>query len=271
MGEKGVSSIIVIVVVVAIVAVAAIGGFYLRTRGGTGGGTGGPGGPGGLSTYPGSQSWEIPSKWRENIPASVEYEGYRVSGASAQEILNWYKSQMTGWTQEGVEAFTTSYAGMTTGDLFYKKDNVGAIVVVYSGEIKGTTLLGTTLPNPCYILATGPFSYLISTFHGPEVHAELAWDASDNGVELDVSTIFRTGIGVDPSATIPATDWQYKLWEQDATEPSSWTAGPAAMGFGAKITLATGLPPGNYNVSIMEVPTCFSFPTILTISAPLGQ
>lgn len=228
------------------------------------------GGPSGLSVYSRSQSWEIPSEWLENIPASVEFAGYIVSGASAQEILDWYKGQMTGWTLlSGLNS--SFYAGMTTGFLFYRKGNVGAVIVVYSGEISGTTLPGTTLPDPCYVLATGPLSYLASSAGGPSVNAELAWGAADNSVELDVFTIFNTGIGVDPSATIPATDWQYKIWEQGATEPSNWTAGPAAMAFGAKITLATGQQSGFYNVSIMERPTCFILPYVLTLSQPLGQ
>jgi len=146
MGERGVSSIIVVIVVVIAIAAAALGGYYLGTRRGVG--------PGSLSKYSGSQGWNIPSTYRENIPAgNVNFAGYTVSGVSVQDLLDWYKGQMTSWTLED-EVTNTSIGGITIGALIYVKGNDSAGIIVMSGA---------GLPNTCYILATGSELAIVST------------------------------------------------------------------------------------------------------------
>jgi len=143
MNQKGIAPLIIVVIIV-VVAVAAGVGIYVATRGG--------GVPGGLSLYPGSQSWEIPSSilGSMNIPSGMEVAGYTVSGASVQDVLNWYKGQMTGWTLEN-EIPVTLPGGVEISALIYRNGNDGAGIVVMSG---------TGLSGTCYILATGPWSTL---------------------------------------------------------------------------------------------------------------
>jgi len=143
MNRRGIAPLIIVVIIVVVAVVAGVG-IYVVTRGG--------GGPGGLSLYSGSQSWEIPSSilGSVNIPSGIDYAGYTVSGASVQDVLNWYKGQMTGWTLEN-EVPITSSGGMEIGGLIYRNGNNGAGIVVMSG---------TGLSGTCYILATGPWSTL---------------------------------------------------------------------------------------------------------------
>ena len=139
--EEGISTAAIVAIVVTVVVVAVAVPVVILLKGG--------GGPSGLSLYPGSQSWEIPSDIRENIPAGVEVAGYTVSGVSAQDILNWYKCQMTGWTLK--------MGGVETGILIYRNGNDGAAIVAMSG---------TGLPGTCYILATAPWSTFVEMFGG---------------------------------------------------------------------------------------------------------
>ena len=160
MKNRGIGVVDILAIVVVIVAVAGAGMIISAVpRGGEnagGGGSGGAGsgegggGLGGLPVYPGSRSWEIPSDIKSilNIPAGVKVAGYSVSGASVQDVLNWYKGQMTGWTLEN-EVPVTSDGGMEIGALVYRNGDNGAGIVVMSG-------MG--LPGTCYGLGTGPWS-----------------------------------------------------------------------------------------------------------------
>ena len=62
----------------------------------------GNGGESDIPKYPGSQNWEIPAEMlaEMGVPEGAEVGGYSVEGASVQEVLNWYKNQMTEWTLE---------------------------------------------------------------------------------------------------------------------------------------------------------------------------
>jgi hypothetical protein len=146
--EKGVSSIIIVIAVVIAIAAAALGGYYLGTRRG--------GGLGDLPKYSGSQSWNIPSAYSTGIPENVNFAGYTVSGTSVQDLLNWYKDQMKGWTLEN-ELPVTSESGMETGALIYRNGNDGAFIAV----ISGTGLSGT-----CYILGIASWSVFESLISG---------------------------------------------------------------------------------------------------------
>ena len=158
MKQKGVATAAIAVIVIVIVAVAGVG-VYLVTKGKEGGeGGGGEGGGeevGELPLYAGSQSWEIPAEIQaglhlENMPEGIEIAGYCVEGASVQEVLNWYKGQMAGWTLENeIPATEVPEAGITMGTLFYHKGTGGAAIIAMSG----TGLTGT-----CYILAAGLWS-----------------------------------------------------------------------------------------------------------------
>jgi len=148
MDRRGIAPLIIVVIIVVVAVVAGIG-IYVATRGGGAGGGGGV--PGGLSLYPESQSWEIPSNIRENMPSGVgiNYAGYTVSRASVQDVLNWYKGQMTGWTLEVENMPVTLPGGAEMRALIYRKDNDAAVIVAGSG---------TGLPSTCYILLTAPWS-----------------------------------------------------------------------------------------------------------------
>ncbi len=159
MKQKGVATAAIAVIVIVIVAVAGVG-VYLVTKGeekggGGGGGEGGGEEVGGLPLYAGSENWEIPAEIQagfhlENLPAGIEIAGYCVEGASVQEVLNWYKGQMTDWTLENEQPVTeVPEAGITMGSLFYHKGTEGAAILA----ISGTGLTGT-----CYILAAGLWS-----------------------------------------------------------------------------------------------------------------
>lgn len=141
MEEKVVSSIVVMAVVIVIVAVG-VGSYFLLK--------GGEGSPGGLPVYSESESYDIPEEYlRElELPEGAEIEGYAVSDASAQDILDWYSDHMTGWRME--EEWTQSVMGMTIGTQLYRKGTEGAGVVAMSG----TGIVGGAI----YILAAGPWS-----------------------------------------------------------------------------------------------------------------
>ena len=141
--QRGVATGVIAVLVIIVVAVVAVVALLLLR------GEGGPGvGPGGLSTYPGSQGWNIPEMYEAELPEGVEVEGYTVSGVSVQDVLNWYKGQMTGWTLE-YEMPIMSYGGVTMGSLIYSKGDDGSMIAAVSG---------TGLPGTCYYIATGPWS-----------------------------------------------------------------------------------------------------------------
>jgi hypothetical protein len=162
--QKRVTTNLIVVVVIVVVAVAAIA-FVLLLRGGGGG-------PGGLPVYPGSQQYSIPSGY--SMPLGVEGAAYTVSGASAQEILDWYKGQMTGWTLQQEES------GMA---LIYSKGNDAAgIVVVSGGELTGTF----------YILAAGPLSAFDLGGRGAPPSVMLTVSAQSQGSNL-VLTISHNG------------------------------------------------------------------------------
>lgn len=145
MNQKGMAAAVIATIVVVIV-IAAGAGIYFVIRGG--------GGPDGLPIYPRSQSWEITSEFPSgfyselNISGDVEIVGYCVEGATIQEVLNWYKNQMTGWTLE-CEIPVMDKFGMTMSALLYKKGTEGAEIVAM-GE--------TMIPGTGYILVTGPWS-----------------------------------------------------------------------------------------------------------------
>jgi hypothetical protein len=139
--EKGVSSIVVIAVVIVIIVAVGVSGYFLLSGRGAGLGS--------FSIYTGSQSWDIPSEYQENLlaGAGVEVAGYTVSGASVQDVLDWYRGQMVGWTLESEPVM--SMGGVEIGGLIYKNGDDGAGIIAMSG-------IG--LPGTCYILATGPWS-----------------------------------------------------------------------------------------------------------------
>ena len=142
MKERGVGVVGVIAIVIVIAAVVAGGYFLLK-------------GEGEEPLYPGSESYYIPQEFIEaivgEIPEGVEIFTYSVSDASVQQILNWYKAQMIGWTLEGEgEPTYDPSTGMTTGVLVYRKGDEGAGISAISGMpgAEGTV----------YILVTGPWS-----------------------------------------------------------------------------------------------------------------
>jgi len=141
--QRGVATGVMVAIVIIVVAVVAVVAILLLR------GEGGPGaGPGGLSTYPGSQGWDIPEMYKAELPEGVEVEGYTVSGVSVEDILNWYKGQMTGWTLEH-EVPVMSIGGVTMGGLIYRKGDDGSYIWAAGG---------TGLPGTVYMVATGPWS-----------------------------------------------------------------------------------------------------------------
>jgi len=95
--------------------------------------------------------------------------------------------------------------------------------------------------------------YVTRTAGAPTVTANLTWGSTDNSVKLNV---------VSTSATIPAADWQYKIWKEGDSTPGSWTAGVADIAAGAQITLITGATPGFWHVTVMHKPTGNTYPSI---------
>lgn len=144
MKQRGIGAAAVIVIII-IIAAAGAGAYFLVLKGEEGA-------PGGMSEYPGSESWEIPAELLAGmeIPEEVDFAGYCVEDATIQEILNWYKDEMMGWTLENEMPATDIGGGITMGMLAYRKGDEGAGIVAVSGY---PGLTGT-----CYILASGPWS-----------------------------------------------------------------------------------------------------------------
>jgi hypothetical protein len=95
--------------------------------------------------------------------------------------------------------------------------------------------------------------YVTRTAGAPTITANLAWGTSDNSVKLNV---------VSASATIPAADWQYKIWKTGDSQPTSWTAGAGDIASGNQISLKTSATPGFYYVVLYHIPTGNTYPTI---------
>jgi len=113
-----------------------------------------------LTPYPGSQSWEMPTEFAENLPAfgeGVEVAAYSVEGVSVQGLVDWYKGQMTGWTLVHEEVGTPQGVPpeIIMGALVFSKGYDGAAIIAFSG-------LSTVNPSwpegTCYILYTGSAS-----------------------------------------------------------------------------------------------------------------
>ena len=139
MKQKGIATAAIAVVVIVVAAVCVGAFLVLRGRGG----------PGGLPIYPGSQEWEIPAVYKAKIPAGIDFAAYTVSDASVQDIVNWYKGQMTDWTLESEKPMPV--VGMTIHMLTYRKGDDGAFICAMSG---------TGLPGTVYILGAGSWSVL---------------------------------------------------------------------------------------------------------------
>jgi hypothetical protein len=146
MDQRGIAPLVIVAIVV-VVAVVAGAGIYVATRGGDGGGLGS------LPKYPGSQSWNIPSEYSAGIPAGTDYAGYTVSVVSVQDVLDWYRGQMTDWTVVEDNVPVKFYGSMTV----YRKGDNGAVIAAISGS---------GLPGTCYILATGPWWSVLQYFVG---------------------------------------------------------------------------------------------------------
>ncbi len=107
-----------------------------------------------LPKYSKSQDWEIPSEMfaeiKMDMPEGADVKGYCVEGTSVQEMMNWYKNQITGWTLKKEKPATKiPETGITIGMLIYHKDTEGIGITVLSGtKLKGT----------CYTLAAGSWS-----------------------------------------------------------------------------------------------------------------
>jgi hypothetical protein len=141
-------SSIAVIVTVVLIAVVGVGGYFLL-KGEEEGEEGGEEERVGLPEYPGSENYsflsELFGEFGE-LPAGVEITAYSVSGVGVQDILDWYKDQMTGWTLEN--EYAESYMGMTMDMLLYRKGTEGAVIAAISGITEDTF----------YVLATGPWA-----------------------------------------------------------------------------------------------------------------
>lgn len=91
---------------------------------------------------------------------------------------------------------------------------------------------------------------------------------------LLITTIFLiTGMGLPPSVDleiycenneikikvingdIPASDWQYIIFDEKQNPPITWNKAPGDLKTGSTLVIARGLPPGTYRVLIMHKPT----------------
>lgn len=129
--QRGVTPAVLAVIVIVVIAVVAVVAILLLRGGGA---------PGGLPEYPGSSRWDIPSAYRQYLPAGVDVAGYTVN-ASVQDVVNYYKNNMTGWDLQSE----------VSGMLLYKKGDTGAIIYAMDGALMGQS--GTV-----YMLTTGPWS-----------------------------------------------------------------------------------------------------------------
>jgi hypothetical protein len=136
--NKGVGTPALVAIIVVVVAVVGVGGYLLLK---------GDDEEVGLPVYPGSESYDIPGEYFGSleIPDQVKIEGFNISGAGFQEVLNWYSDHMEGWTIED-EYQTWAH----TGGQLYRKGAKGAGVVAMGG----TGLAEGTV----YLLAIGPWS-----------------------------------------------------------------------------------------------------------------
>jgi len=134
--QRGVTPAVLAVIVIVIIAVVAVAAILLLRGGGA---------PGGLPEYPGSSRWDIPSEYQQYLPQGMDVAGYTVN-ATVQEVVNWYKSNMTGWDLQ------TEMSGI----LIYKKGDTGAEIIAMDGTLMGQS--GTV-----YVLATAPWSTIGAT------------------------------------------------------------------------------------------------------------
>jgi hypothetical protein len=153
MEQKGISVAAVVVISIIIAACVSAGVYFFLLKGEEGG-------VGALPKYPGSQSYDILEVGEileeskaggvGEMPEGAESVIYIDNDATIQEILNWYKGQMPGWTlrYEGIENYMAR--GTSVGCLLYGKGTEGAKIVAVSG-IEG-------VEGTIYVLVAGPWS-----------------------------------------------------------------------------------------------------------------
>jgi len=188
MEQKGIGAVIAIVIVIIVAAAAA--GAYILTKGDEGAAPGEGGGEGeeagGLPLYSGSTSWEIPAELAENLLVfgeGVETAAYSVENVSVQDLVDWYKDQMTDWTLENETVGTPPGAPpeVVMGMLMFSKDSEGAIIRVFSGLSEANP---SWPEDTCYILHTGSASEFEQGGEGGENEGGTGGETGDNvGVE----------------------------------------------------------------------------------------
>jgi hypothetical protein len=158
MGEKGITPLAIVAGVVAVIMVVSIGYFIFVPK------QPAPSPPvenqpsgeaerEGIPIYFGATEFSIPSEMKSGfgVPGSAACEGYMVD-AAVEEVMNWYESQMAGWTLENETTFSPPDRPDTMiGMQFYSKGDNGAFIFFASDiqRMGGATIIG---------IVTGPWS-----------------------------------------------------------------------------------------------------------------
>lgn len=217
MENRGISSIIVIIVVIAIITLT-VAGYSLLTQ------------KEGLPVYPGAIPSEIPES--ELYSAFAAY-GISVSayttGASSNEVLDWYRSEMSnrGWMNVLDNTFDNSHL------LLYQKGNEGAGVIENSGTLiltYGSLEQFQTIAAEWYHELQAPLYPVLS-----------ASPAANNGaIRIEVQ-----------EGSFSEGEWEYSVSQTVGSH--NWTIGTEELS-SPHVVLGT-YTQGTYYVSLRHIPT----------------
>ncbi len=141
MKNKGIGTAIIVIVIVAVAAAA--GGYFLLTGGD---GTEGKIELSDLPKYSGSGNWnDVPSNLKPSSE-NVKFSAYQVEGANVQDVYDWFKNNMSGWSLEDKQT-PINMGENTVSVLIYEKEDTAAGIVIISGP---------NYPETCYIQGIGP-------------------------------------------------------------------------------------------------------------------
>jgi len=147
MNQKGIAPLIIAIVVVVVVVIASVG-VYVAIRGGGGGGVQGT-----LPIYSGAQETNdtiaqeaITNAMTQMGSSSGWSSKAYTTTAAPQTVIDWYKTQMSGWTK--VADNVTSDNNTTLYSLFYTKGNDAALILAFTAVGHGNYLILLYGPKP---------------------------------------------------------------------------------------------------------------------------
>jgi len=146
MNQKGIGSTVVIAIIVIVVVAVGVGSYFFLK--GIGGGV-----LGALPVYAGAQETNDTMAQQAitglitgmGSPSSWAGKAYTTT-ADPQTVINWYRTQMSGWTKTVDN--TMQQGDMTIYVLDYTKGNDGAVILTFSAVGYGNYLILLAGPKP---------------------------------------------------------------------------------------------------------------------------